>query len=247
MRHSCGQSGLPDTLPFFEAERLFPGVQVKHPVRLTVETIVVTVAALAGIRILNVQGAEHFRWFAIPGVLVLASLVPAWVARRPFPRLGLGREHIGLALGTLCRTFVYVLPLIFMAFWLMKRLGVPIPLRPVIGAQHDWLTWLLYQFLYIAVAEEFFFRGYVQANVLKVLNCGRWRSSRTDQGIAVLISASCFALAHVIVQGQITSAVTFLPGVILAWLFNRTRTLLAPILFHGLANVTYAVMAMTLS
>jgi membrane protease YdiL (CAAX protease family) len=62
-----------------------------------------------------------------------------------------------------------------------------------------------------------------------------------------LLSATCFAVAHVIVQGQVTSIVTFLPGVLMAWLFIRTRSLLAPILFHGLANATYGIMAMTLA
>ena len=247
MRHSYGQSDSPDSLPFFRPERLFPESQIKRPIWLTVETVVVTAAALAGIRILNVQGTENLRWFAIPGILVAASLIPTWVGRRAFPVIGLDLEHIGLAVGAVCRTFVYVLPAIILAFWLMKRLSMPIPLKPVFGRQHDWLTWLLYQFLYVAVAEEMFFRGYVQANVMRVLNCGRWRSSRTDQGIAVLVSAACFALAHVIVQNQITSIVTFLPGVLLAWLFLRTRSLLAPILFHGLANVTYGIMAMTLA
>ncbi len=247
MRHLYGQSDSPDSLPFFPPERLFPEAQTRHPVRLTIETILVTVAALVGIRLLNVQGAENLRWFGIPGILVAASLVPTWVGRRAFPLVGLDLEHVGLALGAVCRTFVYLLPAIILALWLMKRLSMPIPLKPVFGRQHDWLTWLLYQFLYVAVAEEVFFRGYVQANVMRVLNCGRWRSSRTDQGIAVFISATCFALAHVIVQGQITSVVTFLPGVILAWLFLRTHCLLAPILFHGLANVTYGIMAMTLA
>jgi membrane protease YdiL (CAAX protease family) len=37
--------------------------------------------------------------------------------------------------------------------------------------------------------------------------------------------------------------VTFLPGLVLAWLFIRTRALLAPILFHGLANVSYGLFA----
>jgi membrane protease YdiL (CAAX protease family) len=65
--------------------------------------------------------------------------------------------------------------------------------------------------------------------------------------IAIFVSAGCFALAHVVVQGQITAALTFVPGVILAWLFLRTGSLLAPILFHGVANVSYAVIALTLT
>jgi membrane protease YdiL (CAAX protease family) len=43
------------------------------------------------------------------------------------------------------------------------------------------------------------------------------------------------------------AGLTFLPGLILAWLFLRTGSLLAPIVFHGLANVSYAMMAMALA
>ncbi len=48
-------------------------------------------------------------------------------------------------------------------------------------------------------------------------------------------------------QGRPTAALTFLPGLLLGWLFLRTGSLLSPILFHGLANVSYAVMALTLA
>jgi len=36
---------------------------------------------------------------------------------------------------------------------------------------------------------------------------------------------------------------TFLPGRVLGWLFIRTKSLLAPVLFHGLANTCYCLMA----
>ena len=55
------------------------------------------------------------------------------------------------------------------------------------------------------------------------------------------VCAACFVAAHVIIQGQIVSVLTFLPGLVLGWLFIRTKSLLAPILFHGLANVCYVV------
>jgi len=107
--------------------------------------------------------------------------------------------------------------------------------------------WLVYQFLYVAVAEELFFRGYLQANVMRLLGDARPGSRRIDPYVAIVISAGCFALAHAVVQGQITSLLTFLPGLILAWLFIRTHSLLAPILFHGLANVSYGVIALNLT
>lgn len=243
MRHLHSRCDCSQSLPSCESQGLPPESQVK---RLIIETVLVTGAVLVIIWMLHLWGAVNSAKFAIPGVLVVASLVPTWISRRRFPAIGFDVERVRLALGAVCRTLIYILPMMFLAFWLMRRLNVPIPLRPSLGEQHDWLTWVLYQFLYVAVSEEIFFRGYVQANVARVLKCGRWRSAGTEQGIVIVVSAGCFALAHVIVLGQIVAIATFLPGVIMAWLFVRTRTLLAPILFHGLANVIYAVLATTL-
>jgi membrane protease YdiL (CAAX protease family) len=247
MRRLCRQADYADSLPFFKPACTFPQAHVQHPVCLAVETMTVTIVAVAAVRMLNVWEFSNLRWFVIPALLVAAALVPSWIGRRGFPPIGFDSEHVGDALGVVCRAFVYTLPMVFLALWLMKNLGLAIPLRPIIGRQHDWLTWLLYQFLYVAVAEEIFFRGYVQANIMKILSHDRWRPNRTNHSVAIFLSAACFALAHIVVQGRITSLATFLPGLLLAWMFIRTRSLLAPILFHGLANVTYGIMAMTLA
>jgi len=97
--------------------------------------------------------------------------------------------------------------------------------------------------MYIALAEEVFFRGYVQSNILRLTRpiMGRW--PRRWQWMSISLSAVCFAVAHIIIQGHIGSALTFLPGLVLGWLFIRTRSLWAPILFHGLANAFYLAMS----
>ena len=56
-----------------------------------------------------------------------------------------------------------------------------------------------------------------------------------------LPSHSLFALAHLIILYDLSSLATFFPGLILAWLFIKTRSLLAPILFHAFANIFYAL------
>ena len=97
--------------------------------------------------------------------------------------------------------------------------------------------------MYVAVAEEVFFRGFLQGNILRLMNTVMTRRHSLQRWISIVISAACFAAAHMIVQGQIISVLTFLPGLVLGWLFIRTKSLLAPILFHGLANMSYYVMA----
>jgi len=101
--------------------------------------------------------------------------------------------------------------------------------------------------MYVAVAEEVFFRGYLQSNILKLASAIVGGQHRLQKWISIAISAACFAVAHIIVQGQVISVLTFLPGVVLGWLFSKTKTLLAPILFHGLANCCYLAMATMLT
>ncbi len=210
---------------------------------LAIETGAVTIGVIAAIRFVNMQSAPELKWLVVPCLLVIGALLPTSLRGREFPPLGLDREHAASSLALAGLTCLCAVPAVFLGLWLMVRMHLPIPLRPAAAGPDVWLAWLVYQFMYVAVAEEMFFRGYLQANVMKWL--GDSRPHR--QTIAIVVSAGCFALAHVIVQGQITSLFTFLPGLVLAWLFLRTRTLLAPILFHGLANVSYGVIALTLT
>ena len=247
MKVQYSQSGFAGSVSIIEPANLLVASRPRRPLRLALETILVTIAALAAVKALNVQRALNVRWILIPGILVAAALIPTWIARREFPRLGLHARDAGRALGTVCLVSVVVLPFVFFGLWLLTRLGLPIPLRPAMVEQSDWGSWLCYQFLYVAVAEEVFFRGYVQANAMRLLAGRPWRSHAAQQAIVLFISAACFASAHVVVQGRMISLLTFLPGLLLAWLFLRTRSLLAPIVFHGLANVAYGIITLTLA
>jgi membrane protease YdiL (CAAX protease family) len=249
MKPQCSQPSLVGSGVVLEPASLLsgPGLHRHRPAWLAVETLTVTAGTLVAAHILNVQHSPDMRWFLIPSLLVVAALVPTWIAGRAFPPIGLKAERRRHAFRAACGVCVVVLPAVFLGLWVATRRQIPIPLRPAIAEKGDWLSWMLYQFLYVAVAEEVFFRGYVQANVTRLLAARQKVSPATTQAIAILVSAACFALAHVIVQGRMLSLLTFFPGLLLAWLFVRTRTLLAPILFHGLANVTYGLMVLSLA
>jgi len=247
MWHPYAQPDSSASVPFFGPTASVFGWREKHPIWLSIETVTVTTATIAILGLLTTPSGPDFRWFIIPSLLVSAALVPTWLRKDEFPRIGLDRQHLSLSLETVCHTCAYVFPAVFLALWWMTSMRLPIPLKPVIAAQHNWVTWLLYQFLYVAVAEELFFRGYVQANVMRLLRSVGCGPPHTREFVGMLVSAGCFALAHFVVQGHTTSLLTFVPGLLFAWLFVRTRTLLAPILLHGLANVSYGIMALTLA
>lgn len=247
MDSSRVQSGPAGSASLVEPAGPFCDHGIQHPARLAAETALVTVGVFLAARLVYMGPVATLQWLMIPAILVAAALLPTWTARRHFPRIGLDRNHVQQTLWTVVTVSVCVLPVTLAGIWIAARLRIPIPLRPAIDGQNGWLAWLLHQLLYVAVAEELFFRGYLQANVMRLLAARPWRSCIVPQSIAIVTSAGCFALAHVFVQGRAVALVTFLPGLLFAWLFVRTRSLLGPILFHGLANIGYGIMALMLA
>ncbi len=211
------------------------------------EMIAVTVGTIAAVKLLGAYCPRALQWLAIPGILVGAALLPTWVRRRGLPDLGLGINRVRPAVRAAGCACVCTFPFVFLGLWLLRLLDRSIPLPPIDAWQPDPFSWLLYQFLYVAVAEEVFFRGYIQSGMARLVDRARSLSRTTRQCVVIAVSAACFALAHVIIQGQIISALVFLPGLVMAWLYVRTRSIWAPILFHGLANVFYGVVALVLN
>jgi len=247
MSQLSGQSGGPEASPRPASAEAAPGAEPERPGLLAIETILVTLGVLVVVRLLDGRSASGLRWLFVPGVLVAAALSPTYLGKRAFPRIRFDPQRYGQTLRLVAATSVLVVGVAFLGLWLMTRLDLPIPLKPTIARRSDWLSWLLYQLLYVAVAEEVFFRGYVQVNVMRIFERLRWCTTATQQWATIVISAACFAVAHVAVQGRMIALLTFGPGLLLAWLFLRTGSLLAPILLHGLANITYGVIASNLA
>ena len=245
MDHQSGQPSIASSLPTVEPVPLFTKGFKRFNTSLLTETTLVTIAAILAIRLLATSSISNAAWLVSPGILVAAALIPTAVRRREFPRFGFNIGQIGPILLVVCRTCVVVFSALFAGLWLLKSFGLGLPLQPMLPKQQGWVSWLFYQFMYVAVAEEVFFRWFLQSNILKLTNPGKDSQCRRWKWLSIVLSAACFAAAHIIVQGNIILALTFLPGLILGWLFIRTKSLLAPILFHGLANTCYCVMAAT--
>ena len=222
------------------------GIGHRESLYLLAETIALTTAVILGIRILSESTLTNALWFLTPVLLVAAALVPTIVRRARFAEIGLNLSQIKLALPLLCRTCLVVFPATLLGFWLLKSGGLESPLQPVLPENQHCLCWVCYQFLYVAVAEEVFFRGYLLSNILRLTSAIKCRPG-LQIWVSMVLSAACFAAAHIIIQGQIIAVLTFLPGLALAYLFVRTKSLLAPILFHGLANTFYCIIAMVIA
>ena len=209
---------------------------------LLLETALALIIAVLAVKGIGASSALEVGWLLSPLILVIAAFVPTKVRHRKFADFGFNRRQIMVSLALLGWTCVALFPLVFSGLWVLESLGFGLPLTPVLPQGQGWAGWLFYQFMYVAMAEEVFFRGYVQSNILRLAGPVIGRRPRLKEWASIGISAACFAVAHVVIQGRIESVLTFLPGLVLGWLFIRTKSLLAPILFHGLANVCYVVM-----
>ena len=242
-----GQLSIANSPPAVRPTQFFGNRLSRLDMSLLGETILVTTVALLTIKVLGVSLASQDSWFIAPAILIAAALIPTAIKKSKLSEIGLAIGQIKHSLVVLGWTCCAVFPAVFCGLWLLKSCGLNLPLRPVLPEGQSWICWLSYQFMYVAVAEEVFFRGFLQTNVLRLTNVIVGNRFRLRQWTSIGVSAACFAAAHIIVGGQIISVLTFLPGLVLGWLFIRTKSLLAPILFHGLANACYCIMAAALA
>ncbi len=237
MLYPSGQLSIADSLPATESAQFLGSRLRRFDISLLTETVLITIAAVLAVKIFSAS------WFMTPCILVSAALIPTAIKKSNPSEIGLSfgqAKHSLIVLGWTC---LVVFPAMFCGLWLLKSYGLNLPLRPIMPRNQEWVSWLFYQFMYVAVAEEVFFRGFLQGNILRLMNPVMARQRTLQHWVSIVISAACFAAAHMIVQGQIISVLTFLPGLVFGWLFIRTKSLLAPILFHGLANMSYCVIA----
>ena len=208
--------------------------------------VFVTVALVLLIRFLQSNPNDSEAWLTVPFVLLSAAIVPILVRKKSLCDLGLNLERLVLSLRVLCRICLVVLPVFLCGIFLLKYYEIPLPMCPIVP-EGRWLSWLVYQFMYIAVAEEVFFRGYLQSNINYLLTLTIQKNDAFLAMTSVIISAGIFAVFHCVLLGNILAIITFIPGVVFGWLFFKTKSILAPIIFHGLANVSYGLIGTMLT
>lgn len=221
--------------------------KLEHPfgfrlpaITLGLEVVLVVLVTLALLRMSARLFANSLGWLLIPLVLGMAALLPTTLRKRSWKELGIHQTGIRRSIYLCVLACAVLFPVVLGGMMLAKRFGLTIPLAPVVQ-ENDWGGWLFYQFFYVAVAEELFFRGYLQGTLLRIVEGAAPLRRWFWNGMTVVVSAILFALVHWFVLGTMIAVLTFFPGLALGWLFLRRRSLIAPILFHGLANTFYAV------
>lgn len=110
-------------------------------------------------------------------------------------------------------------------------------LRPVLRAPPDPALLVLYHLFYVAIPEEFFYRGYFQTRLNEVFP-RRWRVLGVQLGPGLVLASLFFAFGHSVVTLRWWHFATFFPGLLFGWMRERTGSPLAGALFHAFANVS---------
>jgi membrane protease YdiL (CAAX protease family) len=137
---------------------------------------------------------------------------------------------LGLALGL----GLVVFPL-FIAGTLLLEGATPEALLP--PPPPPWLAWeLAVQFLLVAFPEEFFYRGFLQQHLKRLLPA--WRPLLgVASWPAILLTSLLFALGHLLAFPSPERLLVFFPSLLFGWLRERGQSLAGPSLFHTLCNV----------
>jgi membrane protease YdiL (CAAX protease family) len=98
-------------------------------------------------------------------------------------------------------------------------------------------TLVLYQVFFVAIPEEFFYRGYLQTRLNEV-HPRKWQVLGVKFGMGALIANLLFAFGHSVVMLQWWHFATFFPGLLFVWLRERSGGVVAGALFHAFCNVS---------
>ena len=99
------------------------------------------------------------------------------------------------------------------------------------------LTLVAYQVFFVAIPEEFFYRGYLQTRLNEV-HPRNWVVAGTSLGVGAILANLLFAFGHSIVQVQWWHFATFFPGLVFAWMRSRSGRVVPGALFHAFCNVS---------
>jgi hypothetical protein len=110
-------------------------------------------------------------------------------------------------------------------------------LHPAARFPQDGLLLVPYHLFFVAIPEEFFYRGYLQTRLNEVFP-RKFLVFGTPLGWGMPIACLMFAFGHSLVQFQWWHFATFFPGLVFGWMRERTAHPAAGAIFHAWCNVS---------
>lgn len=105
----------------------------------------------------------------------------------------------------------------------------------------DALLLVPYHLFFVALPEEFFYRGYLQTRLNEVFP-RRFTALGAAWGWGLPLSCALFAFGHSLVEVRWWHFATFFPGLMFGWLRERTGNVVAGAFFHAFCNVAVVLL-----
>ena len=125
-------------------------------------------------------------------------------------------------------------PLFSFLYWVWSKfvnLGGIMRMTPL-----AWVSILIFQFFYVALPEELFYRGYLMGKLNRV-SPPVLTVFKVPFGFAVPVSAVLFAFGHFLINFSFPRLGVFFPALIFGWMREKTGGILAPAIYHALCNI----------
>lgn len=111
-----------------------------------------------------------------------------------------------------------------------------------LGRGHLWiLLWILTQLFFIALPEEYFYRGYLQTRLKQALAARDTKPWMGRPATAIVLTSLLFGLGHLLVPVAgslwLSRMSVFFPSLLFGWLRERTGTIVAPMVYHAGCNL----------
>ena len=98
-----------------------------------------------------------------------------------------------------------------------------------------------YHFFYVAIPEEFFYRGYMQGRFAEIYK-KKWNIFGVSMGWGSVITSIFFAFGHSIVMHQWWHFAIFFPSMLFAWMREKSGGVVAGAMFHATCNIGITVL-----
>ena len=193
---------------------------------------VVEVQAAAGIPEW-VLAAVPLLFIYAPVLLCRWRAVDSWSYQLSIPAFS-DRAAWRAVLMTNLRLLVWISPVFGLGYHLYQT--HVFGLEPGHGWPVDPLTIVAYQLFFVAIPEEFFYRGYFQTRLNECF-ARSWNVFGVRMGWGSVWASLFFAFGHTLVLFQWWHFATFFPGMVFAWLRERTGGVMAGAVFHAICNI----------
>jgi hypothetical protein len=94
----------------------------------------------------------------------------------------------------------------------------------------------------VALPEETFYRGYLQPR-LEALWQPRWRWLGVRIGLGAVVASALFASGHFLGEWNPLRLGPFFPGLVFAWMRNKSGTVMGAIGFHAACNLVSEILS----